>query len=117
MQPYYYFFTKLFGVEHYTHSGTEVTWDYLLEFYEEHGYWYGAVSIRLQAWYLISISVSYMSIFFSLSTVLDLYLVLKNPFASSDKRLKKAITASIISAILLAWIGLIFTRSKIYWLS
>ena len=61
--------------------------------------------------------VSYMSLFFSLSTVLDLYLVLKNPFSSSEKRIKKYIIVSIMLAFCFASIGLAFTKNKHYWLS
>ena len=75
------------------------------------------MAVRLQCWYLISISVSYMSLFFSLSTILDLYLVLKNPFSSSEKRIKKFITISVITSILLASMGLALTKSRKEWLS
>ena len=117
IQPFFYMAIQWFGAEYVTEAGEPVTWEFLLKYYSEHEYWYGAVSVRLQGWYLITIIVSYMSIFFSLSTVLDLYLMLKNPFSSSEKRIKKAMTGSIIAAVILAWIGLIFTRAKKYWLS
>ena len=75
------------------------------------------MSIRLKYWYLISISVSYMSLFFSLSTVLDLYLVLRSPFSSSEKRIKKFILISVILAVVFATLGLKMTQSKKYWVS
>ena len=89
-----------------------ITWDQLVAYKDANGYWYGAVALRLQSWYLISISVSYMSLFFSLSAVLDLYSLLKNPFASSEKRIKKYIMISIVLAIGFASIGLALTKSK-----
>ena len=53
-----------------------------------------------------------MSLFFSLSTIIDLYSLLKNPFSSSEKRIKKYIMISIILAVGLASIGLVLTKSK-----
>ena len=70
------------------------------------------MATRLQSWYLLSITISYMSLFFSLSTVLDLYLVLKNPFSSSEKRIKKFIIASVLSAVTFASVGLVLTNRQ-----
>ena len=75
------------------------------------------MATRLQSWYLISITISYMSLFFSLSTVMDLYLVLKNPFSSSEKRIKKFIVASVLLAVTFASIGLVLTNKRSYELS
>ena len=88
-----------------------------MEYKDEHGYWYGAVSTRLQMWYVLSIAVSYMSLFLSLSTVLDLYLVLKNPFSSSQKRIKKFVVVSIFFSFLFASLGLVLTKDKNYFVS
>ena len=68
------------------------------------------MSLRLKSWYLISITISYMSLFFSLSTVMDLYFVLKSPFSSSEKRVKKLIIASVLASISFASIGLVLTN-------
>ena len=70
------------------------------------------MTLRLQSWYLISITISYMSLFFSLSTVMDLYFVLKNPFSSSEKRIKKFIIASVLSAVTFASVGLVLTNRQ-----
>ena len=75
------------------------------------------MSIRLEMWYVLSISVTYMSIFFSLAAIMDLYLVLRNPFSSSEKRIKKFIVISIVLSLICACSGLAFTKSKTYWVS
>ena len=58
-----------------------------------------------------------MSLFFSLSLILDLYLVLRNPFTASEKRLKKFITYSVVASVFLSVIGLRMTKSKVFWVS
>lgn len=68
-------------------------------------------------WYIISITISYMSLFLSLSTILDLYLVLNSPFSSSEKRIRRFVAVSIILSLLFAILGLKMTRSKTYWIS
>ena len=70
------------------------------------------MAMRLQSWYLLSITISYISLFLSLSTVMDLYFVLKNPFSSSEKRIKKCIAASVIGAITFASVGLVLTNKR-----
>ena len=70
------------------------------------------MAMRLQSWYLLSITISYMSLFFSLSTVMDLYLVLKNPFSSSETRIRKCIVASVIAAFTFASMGLVLTNKR-----
>ena len=54
---------------------------------------------------------SYMSLFFSLATIMDLYYVLHNPFSSSEKRVKKYMVISVLSAIILASVGLSMTKA------
>ena len=61
-----------FGIRYYDKFGNLITWSELEYFYNENHFWYGSVSIRLQSWYFMSIWVSYMSLFLSLATVLDL---------------------------------------------
>ena len=117
VQPYWWLAVKVLDNEHYTASGELITWEYLEDFYDRNGYWYGAVSFRLESWYLISISVSYMSLFFSLATIVDLYYVLHNPFSSSEKRVKKYMIISILMSFTLASIGLSMTKAQIYWVS
>ena len=53
-----------------------------------------------------------MSLFLFACTILDLYLVMKNPFANNEKRVKIMIGVSITAAIALATTGLFLTRSK-----
>ena len=48
---------------------------------------------------------------------MDLYFVLKNPFSSSEKRIKKYITISIMLAFTLASLGLVLTKNKNYFWS
>jgi len=71
-----------------------------------------ASRIRLSSWYFLSVMVSYMSLFFSLSIILDLYYVLKNPFSSTEARIKKMTAATVITSIILAALGLKLTLSK-----
>ena len=80
LYPYWAIKVKWLGIEHINSSGSKMTWDYLEDYYDLHGYWYGAVSTRLQMWYFLSITISYCSLFFSLAAILDLYQVLRNPF-------------------------------------
>ena len=53
-----------------------------------------------------------MSLFFSTSIILDLYFVLKNPFSSSEARVKKMTTASITSAFFLSAMCLTLTLTR-----
>jgi len=48
---------------------------------------------------------------------MDLYFVLRNPFSSSEKRIKKYITISILLAFFFASIGLALTKNKHFFLS
>ena len=61
------------------------------------------------SWYFLSVMISYMSLFFSTSIILDLYYVLKNPFSSQESRIKWMKVASITAAIFLSVLGLIIT--------
>ena len=112
MEPYYYISIEWLGIEYYDKNGNEITWASLEAYQEKNGFWYGSMATRLQSWYLLSITISYMSLFFSLSTVMDLYLVLKNPFSSSEKRIKKFIIASVLSAVTFASVGLVLTNRQ-----
>ena len=64
--------------------------------YHEHGTFYNTLQIRLEAWYFATVCVIYMSLFLFACTILDLYLVMKNPFANNEKRVKIMIGVSII---------------------
>ena len=64
--------------------------------YHEHGTFYNTLQIRLEAWYFATVCVIYMSLFLFACTILDLYLVMKNPFANNEKRVKIMIGVSIV---------------------
>ncbi len=72
----------------------------------------GSVQIRLSAWYFLSIMVSYMSLFFSTSIILDLFFMLKNPFSSTEARIKKMTFVTMIMSIIFASVGLKLTLIK-----
>ena len=72
----------------------------------------GSVTIRMASWYFISIVVSYMSLFFSTTIILDLYYVLKNPFSSTEARIKKFTIMTVLLSITLSGLGLRLTLSK-----
>lgn len=57
--------------------------------------------------------VSYMSLFFSTSIILDLYYVLKNPFSSSEKRMKKFTIMTVCVSLFCAAVGLRLTLSQV----
>ena len=75
-------------------------------YYATNGYFPNTVQIRLASWYLSTICAVYISLFLQSATILDLYLVLKNPFASSEKRVKSFIAISIGMATALSVVGL-----------
>lgn len=77
----------------------------------------GSVTIRLASWYFLSITVSYMSLFFSTTIILDLYYVLKNPFSSTEARIKKFTIITVVLSIFFSALGLRLTFSKIDWIS
>ena len=81
-------------------------WDDMMAFYEEKRYFPNTTQIRLASWYLSTICAVYISLFLQSATILDLYLVLKNPFASSEKRVKRFIAISIGMAAALSVVGL-----------
>ena len=58
----------------------------------------------------MTLAAIYISLFLYACTILDLYLVMKNPFANSEKRIKVMIGVSIALAISLALVGLVLTK-------
>ena len=60
---------------------------------------------------------TYLGLFLSLTTVLDLYLVLRNPFANSQKRVKKMMLMSVLMALALGSLSLALTKSKSDWVA
>ena len=79
---------------------------------EAKGILMGSATVRLGSWYFISIMVSYMSLFFSSTIILDLYSMLKNPFASTEARMKKFTAMTIILSIIFSALGLRLTLSR-----
>ena len=57
--------------------------------------------------------VSYLSLFFSTSIILDLYYVLKNPFSSSEARMRKLTIMTVFVSLFCAAIGLRLTLSTV----
>ena len=78
--------------------------------YIEYRTFYNTLQIRLEAWYFVTVCVIYISLFLFACTILDLYLVMKNPFANSEKRIKIMMVVSITAAIALATTGLVLTK-------
>ena len=62
-------------------------YDDMLDYYDEHQYFESTIQVRLASWYLTTVFAVYISLFLQSSTILDLYLLLKNPFSSSEKRI------------------------------
>ena len=87
-------------------------WKDMKEHYDLYGTFYNTTQIRLESWYTFTLMAIYISLFLYACTVLDLYLVMKNPFASSEKRIKGMIWGSIILASLLAHGCLYLTRAQ-----
>lgn len=56
--------------------------------------------------------VSYMSLFFSTSIILDLFFMLKNPFSSTDARIRKMTITTFIMSLIFASVGLKLTLLK-----
>ena len=114
LDPAYYVLMKWFGVD--TINGK--TYDELLaDAKENEGIMEGSQMARLASWYFISIAVSYMSLFFSTTIILDLYYVLKNPFSSTEARIKKLTFLTVFLSITFSALGLRLTLSKEQFLS
>ena len=99
---------KWFGVD----TINDNTYDQIMEL-EDKGILMGSATVRLGSWYFISIMVSYMSLFFSTTIILDLYYVLKNPFSSTEARIKKMTILTIILSIIFSAVGLRLTLTKL----
>ena len=84
----------------------------LMKVLENRGRLPGSTRLLLGSWYFLSIFVSYISLFFSTSIILDLYFVLKNPFNSTEARIKRMTTFTILMALALSSGGLILTLAK-----
>ena len=113
MIPYWTISVKWLGIErHDNPCGDDVTWEWLTTFADENGFWYKSLQIQLQGWYFLSMTFTYFGLFLSLTTVLDLYLVLRNPFANSEKRVKKFIFINFLTALFLGCLSLSLTKSK-----
>ena len=95
--PIHYVLVKIFGREVGPYN-----WDDMLAFYDTNGCFQNTIQLRLAAWYLTTVFAVYISLFLQSFTILDLYLVLKNPFASSENRVKKFIAISIAIASFLS---------------
>jgi hypothetical protein len=78
--------------------------------YNLHHYFNVTVKIRVRYWYLLSEFMIYLSLFLNLVTVLDLYLMLFNPFKNTTKRPKNLVILSTLCSVVLAIIGLILTE-------
>lgn len=105
--PYYWIRFKTVDDEIYGMQEGE-----LMRVLEFQGRLPGSTRMLLGSWYFISIFVSYMSLFFSTSIILDLYYVLKNPFSSTEARIKRMTAGTIFAALILSGIGLIITLAK-----
>ena len=99
---------KWFGVD----SINDKTYDEIMAL-EAKGILMGSATVRLGSWYFISIMVSYMSLFFSTTIILDLYYVLKNPFSSTEARIKKMTILTITLSIIFSALGLRLTLTKL----
>ena len=115
LRPFYYTLFNWFGWKGF---GEFTTYEQIkAEAEENDGIYHGSVTIRLASWYFISIAVSYMSLFFSTTIILDLYYVLKNPFSSTEARIKKFTILTVIFSVTFSALGLRLTLSKEKFLS
>ena len=108
LKPYYYVVFKWLGVDTINNK----TYDQIMNM-DDKGILMGSATVRLGSWYFISIMVSYMSLFFSTTIILDLYYVLKNPFSSTENRIKKMTFLTIIFSIIFSALGLRLTLTKL----
>jgi len=115
--PFWTISLKWLNIEHCNICDEPIDWKYLEDFAAANGYWYGSVGMRLQGWYFCSIAVTYCSLFFSLATVVDLYLLLRNPFSSSESRINKFIFIAVVASFVLASLGLSLTKRRMEKLS
>jgi hypothetical protein len=114
LMPFYYVVMKWFGVK----SLFGFTYDEMLtDMMMNDGIMYGSTTIRLSSWYFLSIMVSYMSLFFSTSIILDLYYVLMNPFSSTEARIKKFTILTVVFSLICSGMGLWLTLSTVELLS
>ena len=112
MWPYYYVRMNWFGTETISIESKQYTWEDFQNQLESDHIMEGSVQIRLSSWYFLSIMVSYMSLFFSTSIILDLFFMLKNPFSSTDARIKKMTISTLIMSLIFASVGLKLTLLK-----
>ena len=106
LDPMYYIAMKWFGAD----TIYDMTYEELQSYAANNdGIMKGSQMIRLASWYAISIAVSYMSLFFSTTIILDLYYVLKNPFSSTEARIKKFTILTVILSITFSGLGLRLT--------
>ena len=103
--PIYYVLMEKCGL-----SWLHLSWPEMKAAYKEQGYFYNTLALRLEAWYLGTICVIYISQFLFACTIFDLYMVMKDPFANSDKRIKTMIAIAIGLAVILASTGLFLTK-------
>jgi len=71
---------------------------YFLGCFSRFGVFPTTSSIQVMSFYAIVKTVNYMSLFLNTVIILDLYMVIKNPFTKSDSRVKKALTWAIFLA-------------------
>ena len=66
---------------------------------------------RLAAWYLISITISYVSLLLNTAIIYELRLVIEDPFKPSEKRISGYVAAAVILACVFSFIGLELTTN------
>lgn len=67
---------------------------------------------RLAGWYFISITISYVSLLLNSAIILELRLVIEDPFKPSEKRIAKYVAISVFLAVLFSYVGLKLTINK-----
>ena len=108
LQPWYWLRFNVFGDEEIFGLNQEQIWLAL----ERRERLPGSTRVLLGSWYFLSVFVSYISLFLSTSIIMDLYFVLKNPFSSSEARVKRMTSASVFFAFLLSSSCLMLTLAR-----
>jgi len=108
--PYYYVKCKWLNM-------CDVSWEQKLkekqsDIYGSQGFYANTVSLRLRWWFLTTEMMLFISLMLNLFTILDLYIVLTNPFKNPSGRPAMWLWTSVSIAFIFSTFSLIETEDK-----
>jgi hypothetical protein len=84
--------------------------DFMTFYYSNENFFDNTVQLRVSFWFLCSSTFIFASLILNTCTIIDLYMMIYNPFKNLTKKVKKMLITALLISFILAIIGLIETR-------